>query len=258
MERPSPAPIPTNMRLLVVLEHVVETRGSVTPTQVNEALGLPKPTIHRLFSTLEAEGFIQRDIDGRGYIPAPRLQRLGSHILSSSHLRTARQVILRKLSDQIGETCNISVPDGDAMMYSERVETAWPLRIQLPTGTRVPLYCTASGKLYLSSLPKAHLTAYLKAADLAPRTGHTVTSIAELSKELQAIEHHGYALDNEEFMQDMVAIAVPILDPHGRLSATLSCHAPTQRMDAQSLLNHLPQLNDCAMQISAMLHEGAA
>ena len=73
--------IPTNLRLLTVLEEVARAGVPVTPTAVNDVLGLPKPTIHRLFATLEDEGFLQRDMDGRTYSPGPRLRQLAGGII---------------------------------------------------------------------------------------------------------------------------------------------------------------------------------
>ena len=176
--------IPTNLRLLLVLEAVAEAGVPVTPTEVNAGLDLPKPTIHRLFNTLELEGFLQRDLDGKTYSPGPRLRSFAGGILSSLRIRTARQAILKRLSRQIGETCNIALPDRDAMIYLERVETEWPLRIQLPQGTRVPFHCTASGKMYLSSLASNHLQRFLKAAELEASTEKSITDQQALLDEI--------------------------------------------------------------------------
>jgi DNA-binding IclR family transcriptional regulator len=245
--------IPTNLRLLMVLEEVGRAGVPVTPTEVNGALDLPKPTIHRLFATLEEEGFLQRDIDGRAYSPGPRMRRLASGILSSLRIRTARQAILRRLSREIGETCNIALPDRDEMIYLERVETEWPLRIQLPQGTRVPFHCTASGKMYLSALAPRHLDRYLGAADLVRRTANTITDPARLRAELDVIRAQGHSLDREEFMDDMIALAVPILDPNGRLMATLSFHAPTLRFRPEASLRFLGALRGAAADLASLV-----
>ncbi|MHA7869014.1 MAG: IclR family transcriptional regulator [Salipiger thiooxidans] len=245
--------IPTNLRLLTVLEEVARAGVPVTPTAVNDVLGLPKPTIHRLFSTLEDEGFLQRDMDGRTYSPGPRLRQLAGGIISSRHIRTARQAILRKLSAQVGETCNIAMPERNAMTYLERVETEWPLRIQLPIGTSVPFYCTASGKMYLSSLASNHLERYLAATDLVAHTPNTLTTPEAILRELEEVRKNGYALDREEFMDDMIALAVPIADVNGRLMATLSFHAPTQRFDIDHALEFLAPLRAAADDLSKLL-----
>lgn len=247
--------IPTNMRLLLVIEAIASAGIPVTPTSVNETLGLPKPTIHRLFATLEQEGFVQRDMDGRHYSPGPRLRLLAGGIMSTRRARTARLAILQQLSRKIGETCNIALPDRDAMAYLERVETEWPLRIQLPIGTRVPFYCTASGKMYLSTLSPAHLRSYLGAVDLTPHTANTICDETALLAELDEIRRADFALDRAEFMEDMIALAVPIRDSHQRMMATLSFHAPTQRFDAAQAQAQLETLRAASLQLSALIDD---
>lgn len=247
--------IPTNLRLLIVLEAMAEAGVPVTPTEVNLQLGLPKPTIHRLFTTLETEGFIQREIDGRGYSPGFRLRKMSTGILSSLRIRTARVAILNKLADQIGETCNIAIPDRDAMVYLDRVETKWPLRIQLPVGTRVPFYCTASGKMYLSSLDRRHLRNYAKSTSLTAKTGSTVTDPDRLIEEILEVQGRGYSTDNGEFMEGMIAVAVPITEGSGRLVSTLSVHAPEQRLSLNEAIGYVELLSEAAEQLSSLISE---
>lgn len=247
--------IPTNLRLLLVIEAMAEAGVPVTPTEVNQKLGLPKPTIHRLFTTLENEGFIQREIDGRGYSPGRRSRKMSTGILSSLRIRTARLAILNRLAEEIGETCNIAIPDRDAMVYLDRVETKWPLRIQLPVGTRVPFYCTASGKLYLSSLDRRHMRSYAKSTELEPRTAATITDPEKLIAEATEILERGYSTDNEEFMEGMIAVAVPITESSGRLVSTLSFHAPEQRVAMSDAIKHVERLKEAAAKLSSLVSD---
>ncbi len=247
--------IPTNLRLLLLLEEVAKVGVPVTPTEVNQRLGLPKPTIHRLFSTLEAEGFLQREIDGRSYTPGRRMRDLSTGVLTSLRVRTARLAVLNALADEIGETCNISVPDRDSMTYIDRVETKWPLRIQLPVGTHVPFYCTASGKMYLATLNPAHLERYVRAAKLEPKTPATITDPNALLAEIEQTRIRGHSQDNEEFMEGMIALAVPIRDGRGRLLSTLSFHAPTQRLELSDARRFLDQMHAAAAELSRLIIE---
>ncbi len=244
--------IPTNLRLLMLLEEVARAGVPVTPSAVNEVLGLPKPTIHRLFATAEAEGFLQRDIDGKSYSPGRRMRRLATNTLSAERVRTVRLSILKSLALKIGETCNISIPERDGMYYLDRVETHWPLRIQLPIGTQVPFHCTASGKMYLSTLRSDYLDRFLQNADFEKMTERTVTNPKALKELLAETRARGYATDNEEFMQGMSAIAVPILDDRGRLLATLSVHAPRPRSALPDLIGYLSDLQKAATELGAI------
>ncbi|WP_299294473.1 IclR family transcriptional regulator, partial [uncultured Tateyamaria sp.] len=162
--------------------------------------------------------------------------------MSSEHLRTARLTILRGVAEEIGETCNLATPDREGMTYLDRVETEWPLRIQLPIGTQVPFHCTASGKMYLSTLRPHVLRSILTARPLEERTEGTLTDIERIKTELEATRQRGYSTDNEEFMAGMTAVAVPVWDGNGKLLATLSAHAPMQRRTLTQLMDYLPAL----------------
>ncbi len=245
--------IPTNLRLLLLLEEIAKIGVPVTPTEINQRLGLPKPTIHRLFATLETEGFLQREIDGRSYTPGRRLRDLSTGVLTSLRVRTARLAVLNALAEEIGETCNIAMPDRDSMVYIDRVETKWPLRIQLPIGTHVPFYCTASGKMYLASLNPAHLERYVHAGRRVARTPRTITDPHELLSEIDRTRERGHSQDDEEFMEGMIALAVPIRDGHGRLLSTLSFHAPTQRLSLSDAHGFLPQMHQAASELSRLI-----
>ena len=87
------------------------------------------------------------------------------------------------------------------MIYLDRVETKWPLRIQLPVGTTVPFHCTASGKMYLSTLRPSHLRTYIRSAKLSQNAPMTVTDPDELTTEIKRVQERGYSTDNEEFME---------------------------------------------------------
>ena len=245
--------IPTNLRLLLLLEEIARVGVPLTPTAANEVLGLPKPTIHRLFHRLEEEGFLQRDIDGRSYSPGQRLRKFAVNVLSSTRLRTVRLAVLNALTEDVGETCNLATADRDGMVYIDRVETKWPLRIQLPVGTTVPFHCTASGKMYLSTLPQRYLSKYLSNAILDAHTPDTLTQANNIVEEIDKIRERDFSTDNEEFMEGMVAIAVPIRDDHGRLMSTLSVHAPTQRISMDDLTGHLDRLRSAANDLSEMM-----
>ncbi len=255
-QRPSKtSQIPTNMRLLRVMEEVAARGVAVKPADLIEALGLPKPTVHRLLQTAEAEGFLQRDLDGRSYGPGRRLRALAVSTMTSEHLRTARLTILRGVAEKIGETCNLATPDREGMTYLDRVETEWPLRIQLPIGTQVPFHCTASGKMYLSTLRPHVLKSILTARPLEKRTESTMTELEQIQAQLEITRQRGYSTDDEEFMAGMTALAVPVLDKQGKLLATLSAHAPMQRRTLTELVAYLPALRQGAKDLTA-LHSG--
>ncbi|ABV92545.1 transcriptional regulator [Dinoroseobacter shibae DFL 12 = DSM 16493] len=255
--RPPPddkAQIPTNLRLLRVIEEVAKAGVPVLPGALVEALGLPKPTVHRLLTTAEEEGFVQRHVDGRSYGPGVRLRQVAAHTLSSERVRTERLLIMRALAEAVEETCNLAAPGRYGMVYLDRVETHWPLRIQLPIGTQVPFHCTASGKCYLASLRADKLARLISALPLERQTPHTLTEAGALRAELAETRTRGYSVDHEEFMDGMCAIAVPIHDTEDRFLTALAIHAPMQRHSPDSLAERaLAPLQEAAGKLSALL-----
>ncbi len=236
-------------RALALLEALADARESVTATQLNAALGLPKATVHRLCATLETQGFFQKQLDGQGLIPGPRLRKLALGVLANEHLRARQRGILQRVSNDIGETCNISTPDGVEMVYLDRVETKWPLRLQLPAQSRVPLYCTASGKLYLASLDAQSRATLISGIRLERRAPNTITSPQALNAHLDDIAKLGIGTDNEEFVEGMVAVAAAVPEENARLWATISFHAPTARMSLTQALEFVPRLKQAAQEL---------
>ena len=245
--------IPTTLRLLTLLEEIVKKGQPVLPTELAGATDLPKATLHRLFQTLEAEGYLQREPDGRSYSVGPRARQLAVATMSTMRMRTPRLAIMRALAKDIGETCNLAIPDREAMVYLDRVETEWPLRVQFSVGAHVPFYCTAGGKLYLSTLSDARLDSYLRNADLEQMTPATLTDPKALRAEILQIRDQGFAVDNEEFLEGVIAFAMPLRDQYGRMPATIAFQGPTQRISIKQGYTHLPRLKRAAEELSALL-----
>ena len=241
------------LRVFRILEVVVDANRALTAAEISKSVGLPNATTHRLCKVLLAERLLQYEVDGRHLVGGPRLFEFAGRALSGSHYDLERRVILESLVEEIGETCNISVPGGTRMIYAERVEADWPLRMQLPTGTPVPLHCTAGGKLYLSQLSAPARGRLLRCLSLDRHSPHTITEIAALEREVLRIRDQGFATDNEEFIEGLVAVAVPICDPEGRFCAALAVHAPKLRMTMADALERLPTLRAAAAKMESLI-----
>lgn len=249
--------IPTNLRTLLILEVLGRSDAPMTATEINAHVGLPKQTVHRLCATLEREGFLSRSGNSRAYVPGRRLRELGAGLLFNSRHHVARRQILMQVAHEVGETVNFVVPADDGMSYVDRVETDWLFRIQLPIGTHVPFHCTASGKSFMASLPPASRRRLVGALPLERHTDATHTEPEGLLEELSLIARRGYALDEEEFLDGMVAIAVPVRDAGGRYVASLAFHGPTPRMSVEKALANRKVLTDAAERLREALFEPA-
>ena len=237
---------PPNLRTFEVLEVLGKTGTAMTATEINEHLGLPKQTVHRLCSTLENAGILEREGRTRRLRPARRARVLAAGVLAASNGQIARHQILRRVSDASGETVNLVVQQDTGMFYLDRIETDWPFRVQLPVGTNVPFHCTASGKTFMASLPKSARETFVSNLKLDRHSANTITDPQKLLEQLAEIRRLGYALDDQEFFDDMVAIAVPVRDGAGRFLAALAIHGPIQRFTLDNAIARRDLLVDAA------------
>ncbi|MFN9278279.1 MAG: IclR family transcriptional regulator [Rubrivivax sp.] len=246
------------LRLVSLLEHVASRDHLHTLQGLAEATGLPKPTLHRMLQQLEAAGLLQREGDGRHWGTGSRLRRLAQNLLLNSSLHAARRQVLRRLVDEVGESCNITALSGGEVLYLDRVETAAPLRFYLQPGSRVPMHCSASGKVFLSQMTPAQRQRLLGAAPLEACTPRTVTDLHGLEQELRRVKVEGCGFDDEEFLPGLTCAAVPVTpaDPKARASLCVALQGPTVRLNRDKLQTLLPALHTAAQALSR-LEEGA-
>ena len=140
-------------RVMAIIEAVATAERPLSPADLSHQLDIPKPSVHRLLKQLESDGYLQTSLRGL-IVPGNRLHGMALGILYSGRFKAVRQAILEKLTTEIGETCGIAIANGTEMIYYDRVQTDWPLQIHLQVGSHTPSWCTASGKLYLSSIEK--------------------------------------------------------------------------------------------------------
>ncbi|EKS9795466.1 MULTISPECIES: IclR family transcriptional regulator [Burkholderia] len=252
------------LRALAVLEALASAGQPYTLSQLAARLHIPKATLLRLIESLETRGYVIHLPDSRGHdrgiALGPRAAQFALAALSNNTFTRGCRSVLRSLVDVLGETCNLTALDGDTVLYVERVETTEPLRLEMRPGMRVPLHCTASGKLFLSQLNALERNAMLARLTLKKMTYRTLTDAQLLAAELDRLAARGVGIDNEEFVRGMVAVAVPVKEAaSGRVLAALAVHAPTARATLNDLLENVPKMREAATRLAPLLHaaEGA-
>lgn len=240
---------------MAVLDVVAAAHRPVGLVEITERLGLPKPTVHRIVRQLEAEGLVRREPLRDRYAVGPRLCRLSVSALRASIEGGAVHAILERTVALIGETCNLGILDRDAVVYVDRVECNWPLRLQLQPNSRLPVHATANGKLMLAFLPEAARRRILSGLELTAFTPNTITSTEVLEAEFARIREQDYSTNDQEFHLGLIGVAVPVRDSASRILAGLAVHGPLPRLDIGHALEHLPALRDAAARIGAAMED---
>lgn len=234
------------VRAFRVLETLAEASGPLSMTDLVKALGLPKQTVHRILVQLMDAWLVTRGAGDRLYECSPRVRTLAVNALMHAGPAASRHILLEQLVAKIGETCNLTMLSSNDVVYVDRVETEWPLRVHLQPGSHVPLHCSASGKLLLSLLPKERRERMIETLPLRGYSEHTITDRDALRQELIATRRRLLAINDQEHLQGLIAIAVPVMLDRNRACAAIAVQAPVGRVTIDDLLAFLPDLRQAA------------
>lgn len=247
---PAPATESIALRAFAALEQVVNAAGPMTLDELTTALQLPKPTVFRILNMLKDADLLRRDPASKRFTVGPRLSSFALDLWRSDMLRVPWRRALEEAVDQIEESCNLTVLDDNEVLYLDRVESNHPLRLHLDVGTRVPLHCTASGKLFLSQMDPDEVRRVLGPEPYERFTAHTLTTFRELQADLVKVRRSGVGTHDCERFDDSVAIAVPVRGQDGSVVAAVAMHAPSSRASIRSCLAFVPLLQRAAAVIA--------
>ena len=190
--------------------------------------GLHPSTAFRILGSLMENGLVERDTAGHYYI-GRKITQLANSSRRSTDLREEALPIMEKLRDEIGETINLTVREGDEVIYIERATPNRMMRVEQLIGSRAPLHVTAVGKLMLGELGEEFITAYSKRSGLKSYTQYTLSKLQDLKDNIQLSGTQGFAYDNEEAEIGVGCIGVLIYNNKHEVLAGLSISAPRER-----------------------------
>ncbi|MBA3523995.1 MAG: IclR family transcriptional regulator [Geodermatophilaceae bacterium] len=248
MEQAGASGVQSLDRALRLMEVMADAGGSLRLAEIEKATGLPLPTIHRLLRSLMHNGYARQDASRR-YTLGPRLIRLGE--VAGRTLGSWATPHLAALVVEIGETANMAVLEGDAVVYVAQVPSAHSMRMFTEVGRRVSAHCTGVGKALLSQLPDTEVRELLRRTGMPARTPRTLTDPAALLRELEEIRVQGWAVDDAEQEVGVRCVAAPITGAPAR--AAVSVSGPSGRLTAGRVAEIAPVLQRAAARIAENL-----
>ena len=220
--------------------------------ELSGALGVHPTTALRLVHSLRKSHFVSVLDDGR-YSLGPALIGLGHQALESSDLRTLARPFLCELNETTTETVHMAALFGTDIVYVDKVEAKYSVRIESRVGSVVLTYCTGVGKAVLSCLNETDLAEQCKTIDFHRFTATTITSLEALDRELEVTRARGYSVDNEEHEAEICCVAVPVWSATGKVMGSISVSAPASRVALPGLIEFLPDLRHAAAGVSSLL-----
>jgi IclR family acetate operon transcriptional repressor len=219
----------TLARGLDILGLFATAGGELSQTEIAEGLGLPLPTVHRLTAVLAERGWLERDPGTRRFRLGLEVAHLMPALLAGLRLPEIARPHLARLAADSGETVNLAVLDGGAVVYLLSESGDHLLTSQAPVGLRLPAHCTALGKALLAQLPPELARETAGPEPYEGRTAHTHTTWAALERSLEPVRRDGIAISEEEYEIGLVSIAIAIRGLAGPGSAAINVSLPASR-----------------------------
>jgi IclR family acetate operon transcriptional repressor len=240
-------------RTLAVLTLFRESEGDLGISDIARHLSLSVSTVHRIVRALVDEGYLSQDVPSERYTLGRSAVLLGHAANRRLGLDRAKPVIER-LRDESGESVNLGVRDGAEMVVVVSVESKQLLRISQAPGSRLPVHATGMGKATLSHGPRS-IDEEIASLDMPLQrlTRNTITTAAALRKELNLIRRRGYSIDEQEAIEGVRCVAVPIISPEGDLLAAMALQGPAVRMTDAQLKRAVPMLRTAAQEMAGLL-----
>lgn len=240
-------------RAFGILRVVAGSARGTTVTEVTRQTGLPKSTVSRLLATLEQLEAVERNSATNVFTIGRGIVALAAHVPHSDTLAVIARPHLQELSEQIGETVALAMPDGDYAYVADQISSRHAIQVRDWTGQRIEMHALSTGRVFLAARTPEALARYL-AKPLARYTAKTICDPAALGAAIAQVRAQGYAWIFEEYEEGLNALAVPIRDQAGRAVAAVNVFGPAFRFPAAGQQARITQLvQDAAQAISRRL-----
>ena len=218
---------------------------------IGRALGIPVTTTLRIMTTLHLEGLVRKS--GTHFELGPVLIQLGNASLAGTEIRTAALPVLEKLTAKIAETSHLAIPCDDRSLIVAVQDSPHPLRAASRPGFLGELHCSSTGKTFLAFLHQDRLPELCVSSRLTRCTAHTLTSLAEIRREVELTRRRGFSLDDEEFNLGVRCLAVPVYASDGVVVGAIGITAATVRFTKERLPEMATAVKAAAGELSRLL-----
>jgi IclR family pca regulon transcriptional regulator len=232
---------------LAIIE-AFSVRSTMSVADAARAAGTTRATARRCLLTLVELGYIE--LSGRDFRPLDRLRKLGGASSEQERLMRVAQPLLERARDVLAESVSLAVLDDDQSLFIARAEAEHIVSTGVRVGARLPLYCSATGRVLLGGRSDREIRERLGRRPIVARTPHALSTIADVLSAIRAATECGYAISDEELALGLRSMAVPVSGVGGEVLAALSVSAASARVKVSDLRRRfLPVLSTCASQI---------
>ena len=240
---------PSVKKAFKILSEISGASGGLGISDLSKKLKIGKSTVHGITSALEEMGVLVREPLGKRYTVGYGLLELCRSAYSRIGLRDLARKPMEKLVRKVGETVFLGVLNGDHITILDMVESQNEMKITSPPGTRLPLFAGAAGMVLLSKIEEEKAKEIIQKKGLVRYTSKTVTDHRQFLREIEKVKEKGYAMDDEEYIAGVRAVAVPLLSPSSP-PAALWVVGFTSTLDDQKIKTVIREIQETVKEIN--------
>ena len=242
---------PLALKGLKILQEITQATAPISAKELSQITQISKPTMYRILTALEQQKYITK-YRKKYQILNQATFDLSTSTLAHWHIQSTRSVLLTALSEKVNETCNLSVIVNKEIIYIDRVEANLPVKVKLDIAAKLPMHCTAAGKLFLAYTLPSKRKQIIQNLPLSKNSPKTITDPIKLFDDCKMTRRKGYAIADEELSIGSIAIACPIFSTRKNMTMAVSIQAPKFRKSIDELCSFLPKLQDTANKIQTL------
>ncbi|NLJ89436.1 MAG: IclR family transcriptional regulator [Clostridiales bacterium] len=238
-----------------ILDYLAESKEPQALNQIASATDITNSTTSKILDTLILIGYVKKNIGTKKYELGSALIKYANQYLANLDISKIAYPYLKKLQVELNETIHLGILEGDEILTINKIESQKPVVCLNSTiGLTKPLYCSAMGKAVLAIMSDDDINEYLDNIDLRAYTDKTITNKEELLKEIKDIRKNGYAVDNEEYEEDVYCIGVA-LSLGSQIYGAFSVSVPVYRITTEESENIVKEMLKTKININRELEQ---
>lgn len=244
------------IKAMEIIELLASSNEEIGVTEISQKLNYGVSATYHLLMTLKLCKIIEQNSRTKKYRLGLKLWKIGKMAREQNHLTVLIQPYLKKLRELTDETANLTILDNGEIVYIAQDESMRLVRMFTKIGARIPLHCSAAGKVLLAYQPKEKQDSVIEVSNFQKFTDKTITNPEKLKQELKIIRQNGYAFDDEERELGVSCVAAPIFDFDGEVIAAISVSGPSSRFSLPNRENLIKHVLDVTKEVSVQLGNG--
>lgn len=217
-------------KIFTVIEHFAKCQTDLSLQEIAKELKLPKSTVHRLINDLKELGYVEQGPSKKYYL-SYKFLNIGNRTMNKNNFVEKMIPYMNFFAKRYNFDMGLSGFYRENVIHLHSVYNALSFKLNPISGSILPAYCTAAGKLFLSSLSREQFTKYLSNTSLIPLTEYTIIDKNRLTEQIEKTKLNGFGIANSEYIEDVCCLALPLKDAFNRTIGTMNFSCMSDRYE---------------------------